>query len=66
MDVEDTAIADGDPVGIPAEVLKDPLDAIEGRLTIDDPLFMIELASESLEVLGRFEMVDTIWEYKII
>ena len=66
MGVEDAVIADGDPVGIPAEVLKNPPDAIEGRLAIDDPLLMIELASESLEVLGRFEMADTVWEYKII
>jgi hypothetical protein len=66
VDVEDTVIADGDPVGIPAEVLKDALGVIEGGLAIDDPLLMIELASESLEVLGRFKMADTVWEYKII
>ena len=65
-DGEDTVIADGDAVGISAEVLKDTLDAIEGRLAIDDPLLMIELASESLQVFGRFEMADTAWEYKII
>jgi len=66
VDVEDTVIADGDPVGISAEVLKSPFDAIERRLAIDDPLFMIELASESLEVLRRFEMADTVGEYKTI
>lgn len=66
MDVEDTVIADGDPVGIPAEVLKDPFDAIEGRLAIDDSLLMIEPASESLKVLRWFEMADGVWEYKII
>ena len=66
MDVEDAVIADRDPVGIPAEVLKDPFDAIEGRLAIDDPLLVIELASESLEVFRRFEMADTAGEYKII
>jgi hypothetical protein len=59
-------IADGDSVGISAEVLKDPLGAIEGRFAIDNPILMIELASESLKVLGRFEMADTVWEYKII
>ena len=37
-DVEDAVIVEGDPVGISAEVLKDSLDAIEGRLAIDDPL----------------------------
>ena len=65
-DAEDAVIADRDPVGISAEVLKDTLDAIEGRLAIDDPLLMIELASESFEVLGRFKMADTVWEYKVI
>ena len=66
MDVEDTVIGDGDAVGISAEVLKDPLDAIEGGLAIDDPLLMIELNSESLKVFGWFEMVDGVGEYKSI
>ena len=35
MDAEDAVIADCDPVGISAEVLKDTLDAIERRLAID-------------------------------
>ncbi len=65
-DVEDTVIGDGDAVSISAEVLKDALDAIEGGLAIDDPLLMIELASDSLEVLRWFEMADGVWEYKII
>jgi len=56
MDAEDAVIADCDPVGISAEVLKDTLDAIERRLAIDDPLFTIELAPESLKVPGRLEM----------
>ena len=53
-------------MGISAEVLKDTLDAIEGRLAIDDPLLTIELASESLKVFGLFEMADTVGEYKSI
>ena len=57
-------IADGDPMGISAEILKDTLDAIEGGFAIDDPLFTIELASESLKVLGRLEMADRVGEYK--
>ena len=65
-DVEDTVIADGDPVGISAEVLKDTLDAIEGGLAIDDPLFTIELAPESLKVFRRLEMRDNCGEYQII
>ena len=57
-------IADRDPVGISAEVLKDTPDAIEGRLAIDDPVFMIELAPEYLKVPGLLEMADTAGEYK--
>jgi hypothetical protein len=53
-------------VGISAEVLKDTLEAIEGRLAIDDPLLMIELAPEYLKVSGLLEMADTAGEYKII
>ena len=66
MDVEDAVIADGDPVGISAEVPKDTLDAIEGGLAIDDPLFTIERAPESLKVLGRLERADSVGEYKSI
>ena len=65
-DVEDAVVADGDPVGISAEVLQDTFGAIEGGLAIDDPLLMIELVSESLKVPGLFEMTDTVGEYKSI
>lgn len=59
-------IADGNPVSISAQVLKDTLDAIEGGLAIDDPLFTIELAPESLKVLRRLEMADRVREFKSI
>jgi hypothetical protein len=65
MDVEDTVITDGDPVGISAEVLKDPFGAIKGRFAIDDPFFIIEMASERFEGSGFLEMADTAGEYKI-
>jgi hypothetical protein len=65
-DGEDAVIADGDSMGISAEVLKDTLGAIEGRLTIDDPLFMIEMSPEGFEVAGLPEMADTAGECKII
>ena len=65
-EVEDTVIADGDAVGISSEVLKDPLDAIEGGLAVDNPLLTIELASESLKVPGLFEMADPAREYESI
>jgi hypothetical protein len=53
-------------VSISAEVLKGALGAIEGRLAIDDPLLMIELAPESLKVPGWLEVPDTVGEYKSI
>jgi hypothetical protein len=53
-------------VGISAEVLKDPLDAIERGLAIDDPFFTIELTPELLKVFGWFEMVDKVGEFKSI
>ena len=66
LDREDAVIADGDSMGIPAEVLKDPLDAIEGRFAIDDPLLMVEMSSERFEGFGLLEVDNTAGEYKII
>ena len=63
-EVEEAVIADGDPVSISTEVLKDTLDAIERGLAIDDPLLTIELVSEPLKVFGWFEMADGVGEYK--
>ena len=65
-DIEDAVVADSDPVGISAEVLKNPFGAIEGRLAIDNPLLLIELFPEDLEIPGLLEMADTAGEHKII
>ncbi len=65
LDGEDAVIADGDPMGISAEVLKYPLGAIEGRFAIDDPLLMVELSSEGVEVAGILEMTDTAGECEL-
>ena len=65
-DGEDAVITDRDPMGISAEVLKDPLGAIERWFAIDDPLITIELPPEWLEVPGMLEMADTVGEYKIL
>jgi hypothetical protein len=62
---KDAIIADGDPVGISAEVLKDTFGATEGRFAIDDPLLFTELFPEDLEVAWIFEMTDTARENKI-
>jgi hypothetical protein len=56
---EDAVIADGDPVGISAEVLKNAHWTTEGRFAVDDPLLIIELFPEDLEVAWFLEMTDT-------
>src|SRR5664279_113633 len=66
LDTEDAIIADGDSVGISAQILKDSLGSIEGRLAIDDPLLMIEASSEYLEVLLSSEMTDPAGKDQII
>ena len=62
--VKDAVIADGDPVGISAEVLKNTLGTTKGRFAIDDPLLMIELFPEAFKVSGLLEMIDIAGEYK--
>lgn len=59
-------IADGDAVGISAQVLKDTLGAIEGRFAIDNPLLVIEGFSEGFEVYGIFEMTETIGKDQLL
>ena len=44
MDTTDAVIADRDPVGISAEILQDPLGAIEWGFAIDDPLLMVKMS----------------------
>jgi hypothetical protein len=58
LDGEDAVITDGDSMGISAEVLKGPLGAIEGWFAIDDPLFLVEMPPEGLEVSGVLEMAE--------
>jgi hypothetical protein len=65
LDVEDTVIADSDPVGISAQVLKDTLGAIKRRLAIDNPFFMVEPSSEYLKGSVVFQMRYAAGEYKI-
>ena len=55
---EEAVITDGDSMGIFAEVLKDPLGAMEGRFAVDDPLFPVEMPPEGLEVCGILEMTE--------
>ena len=64
-DIEDAVVADRDPVGIPAEVLKDAPGAIEGRFTIDHPLPVVEMPPEACEVSRLPETADTLREYKV-
>jgi len=65
LDFKDTVIADSDPMGISAKVLKNSLNTVEGRLAIDNPFFMIELSSEDLKSSGVLQMTDAAGEDKI-
>jgi hypothetical protein len=65
LDLEDTIIADSNPVGISAKVLKDTLGTIKGWFAIDNPFFMIELPSEDLKGSGILEMMDAAGEDKL-
>jgi hypothetical protein len=56
---QDAIIADCDPMGISAEVLKNAHWATEGRFAVDDPLLIIELFPEDLKVAWFLEMTDT-------
>ncbi len=62
---KDAVIADGDPVGISAEVLENTFGATEWRFAIDAPLLLIELFLEGFEVAWFLEMTDTAGENKI-
>jgi hypothetical protein len=64
-DSEDAVVADGDPVGISAEVLQDTLWAIKGWFAIDDPLLMIKMSPEGCEGSEFLEVADTSGEYEI-
>ena len=63
--LQDAIIADRDPVSISAEVLKDTLGTIEGRLAIDDPLLMVKMSLEKFEGFEFFEVADSSREYEI-
>jgi hypothetical protein len=58
-------IADSDPVGISAKVLKDTLSTIEGWFAVDNPFFMVKLSSEDLKGFGVLQMTDAAGEDKI-
>ena len=65
LNIEDTVVANSDPVCISAQIFKDALSSVERRLAIDNPFLVVELSSEHLEGFRVFEMTDTAGEYKI-
>jgi len=65
LDGKDAVIADGDSMGISAEVLKNTVGAIEGRFAIDDPFLAGELSPEGVELTGLFEMTDPVGKDKV-
>jgi len=66
MEVEEAVIANRDPVGISAQVLKNTFGTIEGRFAIDDPFLVVEVFSEGFEVCGIFEMTETVGKDQLL
>jgi hypothetical protein len=62
---DNTVIADRDPVGISAQILKNTLSAIERRFAIDNPLLMVKLSSEDFKDTWVLKMTDATREYKV-
>ena len=44
--LQNAMIADGNPIGVPAQVLKHALGAVKRRLAVDNPLLVVKLSSE--------------------
>ena len=65
IETENAVIADGDPMGIPTEITKDSFGSAKGRLTIDDPFFVVKPSSEALKGVGLLQMADTAGEDEI-
>lgn len=65
LDIEDTIVADRYSMSVSAQILEDTLGAIERRLAIDNPFFIVELPSEHLKAYGILKMTDASWEDKI-
>ncbi len=63
--LDDTIVADGDPVGISTEILQNTANAVEGRLAVDNPLLVIKLSSEHLGCMGITEITYSSGEDKI-
>ena len=43
LHLEDTMIADGDPVGVSSQIIKECLSVFKGRLGVDDPFPVVEV-----------------------
>jgi hypothetical protein len=65
LDFQDAIVTDSDPVGISAQIFKNPLGAVKRRLAIDNPFSMVEPSSEHLKNMGFFQMTNTAGEDKI-
>ncbi len=42
--LKDAMIADGDPVGVSSQIIKERLSVFKGRLGVDDPFPVVEVA----------------------
>jgi hypothetical protein len=62
---DETAIGDGHPMGVGAEVAKHSLRSAEGRFAIDNPPWDEELADETPEQLGLSQPPESTVELKL-
>ena len=58
LELEDAVIADGNSVGIPAEVLQNPFGPGKRRLAVGEPFYMREPSSEYLKSSRVLQMCD--------
>ena len=54
--LHEPVIADRDPVGVSAEILKNALGPIERRLAVDDPLLLVQIGDQGIECSRRRKM----------
>jgi hypothetical protein len=49
FELHEPMVADRDPVGISAEILKNVFGLLEGRFAIDDPFLLVELRNQGIK-----------------
>ena len=52
----DPVVADRDPVGVSAEILKNAFGSVERRFAVDDPLLLVQIGDQGIESPRRRKM----------